>query len=114
MQIVATRTLQFKVKGQPDFVLRPSPRPVSAPEHIRSTKLFQLALKDGSIQEFIPKADAADAAKAAADADAKAKAAADAKAQADADAAKAAAEAKVATEIESAKADLAKNDKKAK
>jgi hypothetical protein len=118
MQITSTRTLLFRVKGQKDYILRPSLRPVFAPEFIRDTALFQLALKDDSIQEFAPKrAQApADDAKAAAD-----KAAADsakAKAESDkvaaADKAKADAEAKVAAEIESAKASLVANDKKAK
>jgi hypothetical protein len=122
MQIVSTRTLQFRVKGRQDFVLRPSPRPVFAPEYIRDTKLFRFALKDGSIEEFTPPASPAVDAKAKADAEAKAKAdadktAADAKSKADADKAaadaKAKADADAATEAK-AKADAEAKDKKAK
>jgi hypothetical protein len=125
MQITSTRTLLFKVKGQPDFVLRPSPRPVFAPDYIRGSKLFQMAVYDKTIEQFMPAVPVVDvaavAAKAAADAAAKLaadKAAADAKAEADANekaeadakaaAEKAAADAKAAAEAEKPEAKPAK------
>jgi hypothetical protein len=100
MRITSTRTLLFKVKGQQDFILRPSPRPTFAPDFIRDTNLFQLALKDGTIEDFTPHVALVDDAKAAADG-------ADAEAKAKADTDKAAADAK-------AKADAEAKDKKAK
>lgn len=89
MRITSTRTLLFKVKGQQDFILRPSPRPTFAPDFIRDTNLFQLALKDKTIEDFTPLVAPVAPPQAPADdaklkADAKAKAEADAKADADA------------------------------
>jgi colicin import membrane protein len=80
MQITSKQTLLFRVQGQMDFILRPSQRPVNAPEYIRDTNLFKLAVSDKTVEEFVPAAPV-DEAKVAAD-----KAAAEAKAKADADA----------------------------
>lgn len=124
MRVISKQTLLFRVQGQKDYILRPSVHPVVAPDHIRNTHLFKLAVADGTVEEFIPapvappvEDDAVKKAaeeKAAADkaaVEAKAKTDAEEKAQADADAVKAAEE-KVAAEIEAAKAALA--PKKAK
>jgi hypothetical protein len=54
MQVISKQTLIFRVPGQKNYVLHPTKHPVSAPESLRSTPLFKLAISDGTVQEFVP------------------------------------------------------------
>jgi hypothetical protein len=108
MKVTSKQTLIFRVPGQKNYVLHPTKHPVSAPEYIRSTSLYKLAISDGTVEEFVPVAVPVTPSE---DDKAKAKAAADAKAKADAE--QAAFDAKAEAEEADAKADAAK-DKKAK